>query len=419
MWLAWFQRGWIGWARLAVASTCWPSGIHQVLRALRRVADTRKSSGPQDTWRTSQTRARFRRLGRFPAPSCETSTSIFLGPRVGWFTAESVRNLTLRMAFRAGTGPCPGTAPCAGTATRRNRHASEPPLRGNRPVPRPRRTDQASLAGRARLPAPPRRESGQISPNPPIHGGSYLRARWATQILSTPPNHGGRVRFCRDDATYARRRPSFLLPRVGRFSAPTSWPTSAAGGGCQVAHTTPETPHCLAHTASRPALLDSRRPTALPRATPRYPALPRATPRYPALPRATPRYPALPRATPRYPALPRATPRYPALPRPTPLSPRLAALRHSRRVSPRYATLAASRRPTPLSPPLAARRYSRHLTADDRPRYPTPNPTPTPHPPTETAGEPQKAAIYAAVLSRRSWPARPPSGPGSDARRRD
>jgi hypothetical protein len=29
-------------------------------------------------------------------------------------------------------------------------------------------------------------------------------------------------------------------PEVGRFSAPTSWPTTAAGGGCQVAHTTPQ-----------------------------------------------------------------------------------------------------------------------------------------------------------------------------------
>ncbi len=188
--LSWFLPATAGSAGLAIASKRGPSGVHQVFRTLQIGCRCPEVTGGQNVWGTSQRRRRFRRLGRSPAPSCETSESIFLDPRVGRCTAESVRNLTLRTAFRAGTAPCACRAGPAGPLTRREC-----------------------------LHAPPRRGSGTNRTQPPDPGWVCVAGPAERHTSLTAPDLRGLCALLFAAAPRAPRRPPFSCPESGAPSA--------------------------------------------------------------------------------------------------------------------------------------------------------------------------------------------------------
>jgi hypothetical protein len=147
---------------LTIAPLRRPSAIRQALRTLRGRRTPGKPHRTVKHLGNVPTDASFSAVGSFPSPhpSCETPRSTFLSPRLGRYTAQSVRNLTL-----------------GGHWVRRDR----PRASGARA----RRTDRPrSPTAHACTHAPPD-EAAQITPNHPLHRGCVPQG----PLSDTNPEH--------------------------------------------------------------------------------------------------------------------------------------------------------------------------------------------------------------------------------------
>jgi hypothetical protein len=226
-----------------IASTRSPTGVRQVLRT------PRGSSGPGHRHRTARhpgnvpEEASFPAFGSFPSPQLWNDPIDHFGPSIGFLYRR-----TCPKSDRESRIPGAGTAPSVATPARRT---GRPRLPAEHASTLPR---GMKVAKSHTIPRPER--------------GACVRARWATQISRTPQITGRELTFARGGTPPAATASALLWPEVGRSQRPTSRPSSAAGGVCPVAPTTPRNTAALANNISRPTLLDSRRPTALPHSQP-------------------------------------------------------------------------------------------------------------------------------------------------------
>jgi hypothetical protein len=155
--------------------------------------------------------------------------------------------------------PCVGTAPGPSGPPR----APEPPrapAAPDRPASRPGEHASTHLSGV---------KVAQIPPATRSKGGPCLRARLGHTHPAHPTESSvGELTFLRDSTARTPRCPPFSGPESDAPSARHPGQPARRAAAVQQRTPPPETPHRPAHNISRPTLVDSRRPTALPRYQP-------------------------------------------------------------------------------------------------------------------------------------------------------